>query len=106
MTVWFAIPSALPYREALDCFRKWGERGYATAAFRDTQAKRLPLDLCVHGSYPGYARAVNMLAAAVLRLDPECRWIVTAGDDVFPDPDHSPEQIAAECEEHFGGTLG
>jgi hypothetical protein len=56
------------------------------------------------GQYPGYARAVNALVKVVMK-DPECHWIVSGGDDVEPDPNHSPEEIAQQCTEYFGGTF-
>jgi hypothetical protein len=31
---------------------------------------------------------------------------VIGGDDTEPDPNHVPEDIALDCEEHFGGTFG
>jgi hypothetical protein len=55
------------------------------------------------GAYPGYALAVNSLALAVLRFDPECQWVCTGGDDVYPDPNKTADEIAAECSEHFAG---
>ncbi len=33
--------------------------------------------------------------------EPDSEWIVTGGDDVEPDPDHLPEQIATQCWNHF-----
>jgi hypothetical protein len=105
-TVWYAIPSARPPTEAGKCLRKWKEMGYKIALFRDIGAPRIITDFCIHAEYPGYARAVNALAAAILRVDPDCEWIVTGGDDVFPEMHKPPAEIAAECGEHFGGTLG
>ena len=46
--------------------------------------------------YPGYARAVNDLAFAVLEQDPSCDWIVAAGDDTEPDMTKTADEIAAE----------
>jgi len=56
--------------------------------------------------YEGYARSVNRLCREVLMLDPECEWCVTGGDDTLPDLSHSPDEIARQCTEHFGGTFG
>ena len=106
MNVWYCIPSGLPEKEASACLGKWVGRGYRVAVFRDTGAASLPVDLCLHGHYPGYAVAVNALARAVLAFDPSCQWVVIGGDDILPDPDHDPRVIAAECTEHFRGTLG
>jgi hypothetical protein len=108
LKAWFAIPSARPAREANETLRKWYEKGYGIALWRDSADDETAL-LChvvLTGSYPGYARAVNALAADILARDPHCDWIVTGGDDTEPDPDHSPAEIARECIEHFGGAFG
>jgi hypothetical protein len=42
------------------------------------------------------------LVITVLRADPFCSWIVTGGDDIEPDKNHTPEEIAAECSRYFG----
>lgn len=106
MSVWYCIPSALPPDKAMACLGKWVNRGYRVAVYRDLGAQPLSVDLCWMGEYHGYAASVNFLVREVLKDHPDTRWFVTAGDDVFPDPSKSPEEIAAELEEHFGGTLG
>lgn len=82
------------------------ERGYNVALWRDPGAVELTCTVKVEGPYPGYAKSVNALIAYVLNIDEDAEWFVTGGDDVNPDPDHTPEHIAAECFEHFGGTFG
>jgi hypothetical protein len=37
-----------------------------------------------------------------MRNDLQADWFVTGGDDVLPDPNHSAEEIARQCSEHFG----
>ena len=106
MAVWYTIPSVRPPDEAMAALSRWVSRGYKVAVQRDEDATSLPVDLCWHGPYKGYANAVNKLVMMVLERDPECEWVVTGGDDVLPDPDHDPAVIAAELMEHFGGTLG
>jgi hypothetical protein len=111
MKAWFAIPSARPAEEANVVLRKWKEKGYGVAVWRDTGPDVLytgePVcDFYLTGKYPGYANAVNALAGKVLEFDPECRFIVTGGDDTEPDRAHDPDSIVKECEEHFGGTFG
>jgi hypothetical protein len=106
MSVWFCIPSARPSERANVVLAKWRERGYKIALWRDSEDD-LPLcDLLLTGVYPGYAQAVNALASEALRRDRGCNWIVIGGDDTEPDPNHVPEDIALDCEEHFGGTFG
>ncbi len=105
MSVWLTIPSA---RENGGTAPLWRSRGYKVALWRDQSSA--PVDgadivLTARGAYPGYAVAVNTLAKEVLRRDPECNWVVTGGDDTEPDP-HEPEEVARQCEDHFGGTFG
>src|SRR5258708_96797 len=57
--------------------------------------------MAICGPYPGYAQAVNGLVRGVLEWDPTCNWIVTGGDDVFPDPNHTADEIAEQCRQHF-----
>jgi hypothetical protein len=103
MSVWWAVPSARPGGGSLE---EWRAAGYKTALFRDRGAPDAPADLVLTGEYPGYGDACNRLIRAILKYDSEARWVITGGDDTSPDPTHSPESIAAECEAHFGGTFG
>lgn len=106
MRTWLAIPSARPAAEANVVLHKWQEKGYGIALWRDTEADPALCNLQLTGTYPGYAQAVNALSREVLARDPECRFIVTAGDDTEPDRVHDPGSIVEECEAHFGGTFG
>jgi hypothetical protein len=63
-------------------------------------------DIVFVRQYLGYAEAVNFLSAHVLREHPEVDWIVTGGDDTFPDPNKTGDEIAAELTSHFAGTMG
>src|SRR5216683_3069212 len=106
MSVYLCIPSARMASEVDSTLAIWRERGYRIALWRDTPDDAPICDLLLTGKYPGYALAVNALAAEVLSHDAQCEWIVTGGDDTEPDPNHSPEQIAAQCRDHFGSTFG
>lgn len=100
MSVWFAIPSARPNGGTIPL---WRERGYKIAVVRD-EAQALPYDVDIFESflpYPGYAVSVNWLVQYILKADPQAEWIVTGGDDVEPDKNHTPEEIARECSKHF-----
>lgn len=101
--VFFAIPSCNPDRCA-DTFARWKARGYSTAVLVDGQIGAPPnADVAVRvPAYPGYGASVNILC----HLLDGCDWIITGGDDVWPDPNKTAEQISAECTEHFAGTLG
>jgi hypothetical protein len=106
MRAWYCIPSARPSVEANEALRKWHDKGYGIALWRDTDVDVPCCNLLLTGPYPGYAAASNALAQEVLRRDPECVWVIFGGDDMSPDPDHEPAVIASECTDHFGGTFG
>jgi hypothetical protein len=50
--------------------------------------------------YVGYAEACNFIAADLLSTT-DAEWLVFAGDDIYPDPDHTADEIAAELRLHF-----
>lgn len=102
---WFAIPSARSAREANESLVRWRCKGYGVSIWRDSAEGAPFCNLLTVGLYPGYAKAVNHLSADILRIDPECEWIVTGGDDTLPDTRNA-DEIAAECTAHFGGTFG
>jgi hypothetical protein len=84
----------------------WLDAGYNVAIWRDSADGLLP-DLSIQhriirvvGEYPGYAKACNQLTKLALE-DKTCSWVVCAGDDTLPDPQHTPDAIALECSEHF-----
>lgn len=105
-TVWYAIPCIRPSAEAMKALHQWRAMGYKVAVQRDPGAEELPVDMCVVRPYQGYAEAVNHLARAILSQNDDAQWIVTGGDDMYPDPKLSAKAIAAECTAHFKGTLG
>ena len=102
MSVWVCVPSARPVEQARAWFEKWASRGYLMALWRD-EADNVP-GANLHGKYPGYAVAVNELVRHALEVDPHAEWFVIGGDDVEPDPNHSAEEIARECNEYFGAA--
>lgn len=112
--VWFAVPSKRPFDEAMEVFRLWRNQGYNVAIQRDEseagpdydRGSWKEIELVSWRQYYGYAEAVNHLVAQILYLDPAAEWIVTGGDDTEPDLAHSAQEIAAQCSEHFNGTLG
>jgi hypothetical protein len=113
MSVWYAIPSARSQEEST--VREWTRRGYRTAVWNDPpldKPKTIEWEVAndngwirINAPYRGYAVAVNGLVEMILREDPEAEWIVTGGDDISPDV-RDPQEIAAECTAHFGGTFG
>ena len=87
--------------------RAWRERGYRVALWCDgaadfTEHKEHGVDIRHQNrNYPGYAVATNKLIAYVLGFDSSCDWCVIGGDDVWPDQNHSAEEIARECRAYF-----
>lgn len=101
MSVWFAIPSCRPKSEAEDCLAKWKGMGYKIALLR--QGEPVEADLLIPtGEYLGWARSTNILAREVLRIDPDCDWVVGGGDDYNPETCCDAESIASQCDHHFG----
>lgn len=103
MSVWLVLPSKRPSKDTEAIFRMWLDQGYKVMVQVDLEDrdKRPPLcDIQIARPYSGYAEAVNFLVASVLNLDPDCQWLVTAGDDTQPDLNHTAEQIAAECAQY------
>ncbi|MES2393495.1 MAG: hypothetical protein V4555_17800 [Acidobacteriota bacterium] len=96
-SVYLCIPSARPDGGTIP---KWTAAGYKTAIWRDSGAPPIEANITIIGKYPGYSKACNALIKMAL-ADQACQWVVGGGDDVLPDPDHGPEEIAEECEEHF-----
>ena len=103
---WLCIPSKRPAAEVNATLDKWRAQGYRIAIWRDPGDEQVECDLLIQEPYQGYARAVNALISAVLEADPSCEWCVAAGDDTEPDPNHTANEIARQCTEHFGGTFG
>lgn len=102
MNVWYAIPSKKSPSEAEKVLSLWRDRGYRIAVFRDLRDEPIASDLIAYGDYPGYSAAVNLLCLDIIAKDPDAEWIVTGGDDIQPDLNHTAGQIAFECGRHFG----
>lgn len=102
--VWFACPSIRPSAEAQRRIDVWRKQGCSVALMR--QGSSVDCELLVPtAKYIGWPASTNHLAQSLL-ADPEMRWVVGGGDDTLPDLAHTADEIAAQCEEHFGGTLG
>ena len=106
--VHLVMPSARPAAEVNRVMERWLERGYRVILQRDTSDGDQPGAgiHCIHRDYKGYPEAVNFLAKRSLAKDPECQWILCAGDDTLPDPNHTADEIAAQCSEYFGMLSG
>jgi hypothetical protein len=104
-SVWVTIPSARPPEVVAEWAKEWKERGYRVALYRDDSALACADWIMLSTTqYPGYANAVNALVAYVMAAHNDAEWFVIGGDDVFPDPNHSAEEIARECELYFGAA--
>lgn len=105
MSVWFCIPSARPAAVATECLDAWRSMGYRIALLR--QGELIAGDLVISTErYLGWAASTNMLVREVMERDLEAQWFVGGGDDYLPDLEHSADEIAAQCTEHFSGTYG
>ncbi len=105
----FCIPSARPVAEVAPVVAKWKAMGYCVALQRDEREADVEqiaigytgAHLTHFRPYLGYAEAVNFLAAEVLGDNPEVDWIVCGGDDTYPDPNKTGDEIAAELCGYF-----
>ena len=106
MSVWVCTPSARPVEHVREWAKPLRERGYKIALWRDSMD--LPygiVDYIKAGEYPGFACATNELIADVSSVR-SCDWFVVLTDDTQPDLNHTADEIAAQCTEHFKGTFG
>jgi len=83
----------------------WREQGYKVAILQDRARFEIECDaLITRDRYPGWAGSINALFREVVPGD--CPVVVAGGDDMFPDPGRSAQEIAREFMDHFGGTFG
>jgi hypothetical protein len=102
--VWFAIPSASPER----CRRvlpRWREMGYKVAVLQNFERGEIPADIAVWSdTYPGWPGSINQLCASV--VPPTAQIVVSGGDDMLPDPDHSAGELAEQFLARFPDGFG
>lgn len=103
--VWFAIPSASPEMCRRN-LRLWKERGYRIALLQDAVRFEAPeADRIVQvDEYRGWAWSVNLLCREVVPRS--ATLVVTGGDDMRPDPNHSAEALAEEFYGRFADGFG
>ena len=105
MSVWACCPSARPVPDVERWASEWRSKGYKVAIWRDVMDFPFGVvDYVRADPYPGYAAAVNALVADVLQTDSTAEWTIALGDDIFPDPNHTADEIARELGDHFGGV--
>lgn len=79
--------------------------GYRIAVLQDRERFEAPADVIVTADrYPGWGATVNRLFREV--VTEACPVIVSGGDDMLPDPDHSAGELAEQFIERFAGTFG
>lgn len=101
MSVHLCIPSIRPNGGTVPL---WVERGYKVCLVRQGPPVEIPgVVNIMTDHYLGWAASINLAVAHVLENDPEMEWCVGGGDDTEPDPNHTPEEIARECEDYFTG---
>jgi hypothetical protein len=102
--VWLAIPSASVER-CCASLPAWRERGYRIAVLQNRERGDIPADVVVwRDAYPGWAASVNLLCRTVVPGDAPV--VVTGGDDMLPDPDHSAGELLTQFLERFPDTFG
>lgn len=95
MNIWAVWPSAEPsLRE--ENIKRWQKMGYRVAISDGEDCKTRANRFVKIVPYKGYAHAINVLIAAV---SPDI--VVAGSDDVWPDPDHTAQEIAAMFMERF-----
>ena len=100
--VWFCLPSI---RHGGGSIPLWKAKGYGVAVLRQGELLA-SVDIQIPVSdYLGWSRSTNILVREVLRRDPGCLVCAAGGDDYLPEPNHSPDGLAAEMVAHFNGTM-
>ncbi|MAY75474.1 MAG: hypothetical protein CMJ31_12325 [Phycisphaerae bacterium] len=102
--VWYAIPSA-----SLDRCRAtlpaWRDMGYRVAVLQNRERGDIPADLTVwRDAYPGWAASINELCRNVIPRD--AAIVVSGGDDMLPDPNHTAADIADAFFDRFPDGFG
>lgn len=89
----------------------WKAKGYGVAALVDGPRDEIDVpqgcDLVVQvDQYKGFASSINTLCAELQKRVGDVDWVVVGNADIYPHEGLTAEQIAAQCKEHFDGTLG
>lgn len=102
--VWFAIPSASIDR-CRQVLPRWKDMGYKVAVLQNREKGDIPADITVWSDhYPGWPGSINILARDIVPASAPI--IVSGGDDMLPDPNHTAQEIAAQFIERFPDTFG
>lgn len=102
--VWFVIPSASP-EKCRKVLPLWRERGYRTAVLQNFERGDIPADIVEwYDSYPGWPESVNTLCRSIVPAS--CNLIVTGGDDMLPDPNHTAQELSSQFFQRFRDGFG
>lgn len=102
--VWFAIPSASPAK-CRKTLPAWRRQGYKIAVLQNYERGDIPADIAVWSDhYPGWPGSVNMLCKSIVPNDVQI--VVSGGDDMYPDADHTADELAAQFLGRFPDTFG
>ena len=101
----YCIPTCNPERAA-DSVRRWRKQGYGVYLAVESDAfPHCSADLITRNpTYAGYSVTCNRLGRQALADGFDL--VVFGGDDMWPDPDHRAQQIAAEYLERFPDGYG
>ena len=105
MSVWVCVPAKRA--EAESTLPLWQKQGYKIAIARepgDGPLQCAQMRVEVH-EYLGWARSTNLLVAAVMATHADAEWFIAGGDDIAPDLNHTADEIAAQCNDHFARLL-
>lgn len=108
MSVWLCIPARRDLPEST--IPAWIKAGYKVATCREKHLgyvgypaeAQADINIPFEGEYPGWSICTNLLIHEVMMYDASASWFVCGGDDTFPDPHKTPDQIALACGRYFG----
>jgi len=107
MSIWYLCPSARPVEEASACLKAWLEFGCEVMVLRQGPKLWIPKVVEYPATfYAGWGISNNRLLQTVRQIDVRASWFIFGGDDYWPDPCWSAEEVRVTTESHFGGTLG
>ena len=102
--VWFAIPSANPGKCA-KVLPVWRKMGYKIAILQNHTRGEVDADRVLWKDfYPGWPESINILCREV--VPKEAPLVVSGGDDMLPDPNHTAQELLAQFRERFPDGYG
>jgi len=106
--VWLGLPSA-NIKMAKKTFPEWKSRGYKIAVICPDHLydEYVPItDVAIKESknfgYSGWPKSVNIICKELQNVD----IVIAAGDDMYPDKNHTAEELRIQFINYFNGTFG